>query len=807
MKHMKQFVVVVLVAICIPLMAGILDGLKTIGNGVADVARGAVDAAANVSTSAYGVAVNAATNAYQTVKDRTESGSATQVTNVVVGVKPTSDGAVLPAKAGSEEDEAKEIAVTYLCGEFKEKAEALITLDNKRGGSRYGGETAILYSRYIKIKPIGKTERVYRNAYAGMPNLIASGGALLPLTKDGANSWISEVRRAMENEAGYWHKSERKSSRNPVESGAPQPSDVSRRRNQGLCTEESHLDLQGSTTRTSREMANGLQTESARIRVGASRNTSLKSQFADVELSNRYVSFLRQFEDAREDFRQMAKKVCDSKNYQSRDDYYISPRGVYETVRVRSDYVTTGRRVRDVGFKSKILVDECSCPRAERDFIAWTNDILSTLNQDVKTIKMVVERREPFYAFLPEWEKLQLDYESLLKRFGIANAEFLGVRATGEEVGNEQDSRHSYLFKNRLKAFFGCKKGDYICPGTKEELAKWIADIRALYDQKSAGYRARVADVENELASIGAGSDVAEGESKDGSGDFAALLLEDHDGFFALQKAVKAILDAGKELPREVDAYLADEARLNELRNVSAKVRAVNDKVAQAVSNLHARVKAAEVAVLAARGGTPVTNGMHIAGCEFGATRYSLAKTISEGKYQVESFANGMMSYTLESVSKYPAIGNVQLVFAQTALTQDMYLVEGAYEFKEEIPYEEVVRSYKSRLSQKPHENVEKKIVGYQVDELRSRNPWAAWQYNYYAKREHELSGMGDVDGAAKQRKVRQSVVDRYSVKPLIVSVTTLSADGYEMEVWSDVKEQNAMKVFIRDKVLMPKQP
>ena len=132
-------------------------------------------------------------------------------------------------------------------------------------------------------------------------------------------------------------------------------------------------------------------------------------------------------------------------------------------------------------------------------------------------------------------------------------------------------------------------------------------------------------------------------------------------------------------------------------------------------------------------------------------------------------------------------------------------MVRGWFSFNKDMPYQAVVDKYVRTLSKDAKRTVEKRVVGYEVEELRTRNAWAAWQFDYHTKRGKRLSEKGQSAGAEKQMAVRNDLIERYSIQPTIVSTTTLSADEYEVVINSDPREKNAENVTVTDKILLSK--
>ena len=138
--------------------------------------------------------------------DRAPWGQVLNVRNVKkLDERRTNSRGARETRADSREKIMKQSA-DFLAGEFKRRAEKLIERDGGANGERYHGSILRLWDRYVRVSPNAPCDRVYRNQFPDMPDLIESGGAVLPQSIESANSWSAAVRAALVKEEAFFDK-------------------------------------------------------------------------------------------------------------------------------------------------------------------------------------------------------------------------------------------------------------------------------------------------------------------------------------------------------------------------------------------------------------------------------------------------------------------------------------------------------------------------------------------------------------------------------------------------------------------------
>lgn len=550
-----------------------------------------------------------------------------------------------------------------------------------------------------------------------------------------------------------------------------------------------------------------LQRQDIRNRQGFSRyqNQRIRTGQADEKVSADYVAFMVEFSEKLSGLRKTCNGFDDGEKHQSCTDYYVTPKGKYDVVEVESYRIT--RTIKDPAFKSRLLLECCACPVNAEDFVSWTNGIMSVLNDDLVKANALYEHRRKYYTFLSTWEKWQQQYEKLLARFKIRDVSlvFVDCKDSFDAIGEGNDNPASYQFLGRVKTAFACDgKYAFKCPRTADGLKTWMESIRVAYMEKSKPYYAKIKAVETGLKELSAAMAIANDPKVSNATDIIAYSVVDRKGFEVYQKELKGAVSEGRQLPKTVDTYLDDDTLMASLNTVVARVNSINGKAAKISAELRQRAMLTEELVKHWRAGCSTTNVPSVMGIEPGTTLYAAAPKIVSAEI-VKEDEGRYRKCVLGSVAQLPALRDVFLEFHATSSTQDMCMVRGWFSFNKDMPYQAVVDKYVRTLSKDAKRTVEKRVVGYEVEELRTRNAWAAWQFDYHTKRGKLLSEEGQSARAEKQMAVRNDLIERYSIQPTIVSTTTLSADGYEVVVNSDPREKNAENVTVTDKILLSK--
>lgn len=198
-KAIKSLGICLVCGYAVSTQAGVFD---TLSKGLDSVVKTA-DSAVQKAGAALNVEVNTTTTT-STPETVTIERRATTNSRIV---RPNRIQPAARVGGHESEDAAIRMSVDFLKGEFMEKAANLFERDGGKDGDRYRGDVTRLWDRYLKVKPEGAATRVYDGDYEGVPNLIASGGAVLPTTADGAKKWIEAIRaKVREEEAFFDHR-------------------------------------------------------------------------------------------------------------------------------------------------------------------------------------------------------------------------------------------------------------------------------------------------------------------------------------------------------------------------------------------------------------------------------------------------------------------------------------------------------------------------------------------------------------------------------------------------------------------------
>lgn len=109
------------------------------------------------------------------------------------------------AERGDARDEIMRRSANFLSGEFKQRAEKLMERDGGNSGERYQGSILRLWTNYVNVQPEMPCERVYRDRFQGMPDLVETGGAILPQSMQSAKTWVAGIRSALEKEESFFN--------------------------------------------------------------------------------------------------------------------------------------------------------------------------------------------------------------------------------------------------------------------------------------------------------------------------------------------------------------------------------------------------------------------------------------------------------------------------------------------------------------------------------------------------------------------------------------------------------------------------
>ena len=531
-------------------------------------------------------------------------------------------------------------------------------------------------------------------------------------------------------------------------------------------------------------------------------------EYADEKTSEAYGEVWKSFETKTTLINDLKKRLNDDVDYQLKQVYEISPKDKYEVIRVKSEVIQFSGV--NSGLKSRLMREGCLCPKSASDFNAWTNAMFSVIDADICKLKTTIMRRIKFYEFLNQWAKMQADYSKLLSLFDIVDVELLTADMDGDVdlVGEVEGCSIRRDFYPVLRKHFntGNFKFAFKCPRTDAALESWIGKVSKQYESKSAEYRARIDEVEKELHAFKSFASVL--RDKNGSfADIGALSIADPVKFDELSGRMMDLVDKGKLMPLEIKPYLSNEQLKGKLEALVKSMDEISKVAAATMKEFEQQGIASDALYAEWHRDISLTNVPGVAGVGLGSSLYLASKKLLPNVARVCVFAEqdasyrGQCSYSFNSISQFPALENIYYEFGGNSKIQGLCFVKGGYSFKDEMPYKDVVASYHKRMPQQPNEIVEKKIVGHDINELRSRSRWAAWQVDYYTRRTENTTQ----DMQKKQIAAKDDIIRRYRARPLIVSTTTLKAAGYEVQIISDVNEVNAKSVLMKDDIALLK--
>lgn len=793
---MKSFIVVGSSIFCLAVQAGFLDGIKKIGSGVAETVGGAVDAT-----------VSASTNLYKSVKNETVWGYkyvATQnVTNRQDAVAKA--GQSSPASAGPIAQTAKsgdEYAIGYLKGEFKEKADRLI----QQNSGRYRNGYVQLWSYVNPDKGLGrsaygKMRRVWGRENTGIPNLIqAGGGANIPTDIQQAERWVAAVKSAMIAEESYLT--------NNVE--------VQPMRTANLAVQP----VAKKQTTNIQQRFNGRTGPERRANQQQARNGSSRSPFdggrvlpADAVQTENYKAFILEMDRLENELKDTRKLIRDEQNYKTGKSYYVSARGRYETCKVQSHVVYS---ISNVPLKSQLLPD-CEMPLKTTDFVIWTNEVLSVMNQDLLAMRKVIAHRNKYYKFLAEWEKLQSDYEKLMTRFGKTDLTLVSVpqnESDNDKISNQIDPVISHRFSEKLKQHYGRSgigRWDFLCPKTDEAIDVWGAETRKKFEQEMKPYLEIVADVENALKEVASWRKAL----KDGGGSsgrkFSALTFVDFRSAELVENKITAALKNAESVPSDADSYLLNESLRTKLHQIADELKSANAKMTTVLASAENVSKEMAQKMASWHSHDGWTNVPVIVGIQLGTGAYDVGMALSDSLFAQRDVDADKAAFPCQRVyetsvlRKFPTVKDIKLEFGGFSPTQGLALVRGQYAFGDVISYESVVGKYAKGLPSSIKPKVAREVVGYDLDELRRRDAWAAWQVDYYSARGEWLSENKEDEIADVNRNLAKKTAECAKAQKFWISATTISADGYKVQINSAVGEKFASKVVIEDSLAISK--
>lgn len=123
---------------------------------------------------------------------------------------------------------------------------------------------------------------------------------------------------------------------------------------------------------------------------------------------------------------------------------------------------------------------------------------------------------------------------------------------------------------------------------------------------------------------------------------------------------------------------------------------------------------------------------------------------------------------------------NLQLDFGSFGETQEVFLVRAKFEYARDAELKSVVDRFKRMLPNSVSYNEERQIVGYDEEELKSRNPWAKWQLEYYRERAKSLESD---ELKKKNLALVDFIFDHYHAIPFLRKKVTLKCAGYGVEM------------------------
>lgn len=183
--------------------AGIWDGVKTIGKGLADVASQTKDAVVEVSTAA----VNSVQKNVEDLRLSNGADDKASAVNTCVASDGIPDKAAKPdgskeSQPQSEKQRAAAMAISYLSGEFNSRMTDLMAKDVSQ--SRYRNSSQHFYTYVKPRKFLTDWQTVNVNEHPGMPLLVRNEFPV-PSSESEVRRWIDVLNEGLERERQHWN--------------------------------------------------------------------------------------------------------------------------------------------------------------------------------------------------------------------------------------------------------------------------------------------------------------------------------------------------------------------------------------------------------------------------------------------------------------------------------------------------------------------------------------------------------------------------------------------------------------------------
>lgn len=518
------------------------------------------------------------------------------------------------------------------------------------------------------------------------------------------------------------------------------------------------------------------------------RNDSSSS--ADEKRHKKYHEFLWEWDKLQTEYEEMLPYSADSEKRVIRIDLNDAD---VEAIPRESAF--------EFGLASKFYGNyTLRCPKTDALLDKWIQETRQAYAKERETLSLAKKRYEKYHAFLQEWDKLQSEYEKMSSRFAVSEVSVIRIDLNDSDVenisfGDWQERDQTMILVGRLQDSRTLR-----CPKTDALLEKWIRETRQVYAKASEKYETQIKWVEDRLAMVRElkKSLIKQADAK--TNDIQVIIFA--DGKESVHALHQTLLLAFNGLSDDVDSYLKDKSLRDDLQQKIDSINGVLENVRTRIANLQRESESIRALRQTWRPANSDTNRPAIGPVKLGASIYEAALLlchedyIKMGRINTKSETHPKRVYAISLLGQQ---GDVTLEFMGTATTQGVFFVRGTYTVPKSFSYDAFVKHCAQELGGNPQKKTEKKLIGFDMDDLRQRNHWAAWQIEYYENRAKQLHAQNRQRAAVKQESLVNKAGKRYKAKELIVNITTLSSNGYETRILSDIGGKTVNSVAIED--------
>ena len=508
----------------------------------------------------------------------------------------------------------------------------------------------------------------------------------------------------------------------------------------------------------------------------------------------KYYAFLCEWDKLQSDYEKLLSQSTDSENRVIRIDLNDSD----------VENISFGNRMernQAMNLASRLHGSHTlRCPKTDALLDKWMLETRQAYAKERETLALAKKRYEKYHAFLQEWDKLQSEYEKMSSRFAVSEVSVIRIDLNDADVenisfGDWQERDQTMILVGRLQDSRTLR-----CPKTDALLEKWIRETRQAYAKACEKYETQIKWVEERLAMVRELKKSLIKQANAKTNDIQVIIFA--DGKESVHALHQTLLSAFNGLSDDVDSYLKDKSLRDDLQQKIDSINGVLENVRTRIANLQRESESIRALRQTWRPANSDTNRPAIGPVKLGASIYEAALLlchedyIKMGSINTKSETHPKRVYAISLLGQQ---GDVTLEFMGTATTQGVFFVRGTYTVPKSFSYDTFVKHCAQELGGNPQKKTEENLIGFDMDDLRQRNHWAAWQIEYYENRAKQLHAQNRQKAAAKQESLVNKAGKRYKAKELIVSTTTLSSNGYETRILSDIGGKTVDRVWIED--------